>query len=121
MSWRGWRERSGTGVTFVDFVDKQTEKKMPKREEEMGQRLTNMGTPQASRKTSEVAAWHVEGGWTLSQSLTSAKAPDPRERQEGGRDHGSWDMRHLSRNQNTRAGQVLGEQGLLMSESQVRL
>lgn len=114
MSWVGWRERSGTGVTFVDFVDKQTEKKeMPKREDEMSQKLTDMGRPQASRKTSEVAAWHVEGGWTLSQSLTLPKAHDPRERQEGGRDHGSWDMRHLSRNQSTTAGEVLGEQAFL--------
>lgn len=38
-----------------------------------GERLVNMGRPPASRRISDVAVRDVEGGWTLSWSLSLFK------------------------------------------------
>ena len=86
-----------------------------------GERLINMSRPPDSRRTSDVAVWDVEGGWTLfmeSQPFENLLIPKrDKEVTEMLALKGScgWDIGHLSRNQSTRVGQVLGEQGLLMS------
>ena len=104
-------------------MDKQKEKR-DSQEGRQEERLINTGKPQDSRKTSEVAAWDMEGVRNFHGSPALPKAPDPQKRQGGGRaagPDGSGRLGYLSRNQSTRAGQMPGEEGSPPSWSKVKL